>query len=197
MSRKGIFIVAMFVLLAIASAVWSYFHYNQERSGGTNINPFPTAPPSPAPASRMEMEIKVAFLNPDGELPNEAKPGDLTGCDHVVFSTYAIVPTTTPLAAALNLLLGNKEIYPGEQSQPYHVYNYVAKGNLKLAAAIVKDGVATISLTGTPPPLGGVCDDPRLLIQVTQTARQFPTVQKVKLLVNGVENTGSGNEKGE
>jgi hypothetical protein len=139
------------------------------------------------------MAVKVAWLNPDGSMPNEVKPGDISGCDHVVLQNRTIPTTQTPLTAALNILLSEKiNATPGDKS----LYNYVANGNLKLASASIVSGTAKIYLTGTAPALSGVCDDPRLFIQVAQTARQFPTVQKVQLFVNGVENTGSGDGQG-
>lgn len=143
--------------------------------------------------SAATMSIKIAWLNPDGSMPNEVKPGDISGCDHVVLQSRVVPKTTTPLTSALNVLLSEKiNATPGEKS----LYNYVANGNLKLGSVSIVSGTAKIYLTGTPPALNGVCDDPRLFIQVTQTARQFPTVQKVQLFVNGVENTGSGNGQG-
>lgn len=138
-------------------------------------------------------KIKIAWLNPDGNLPNEVKPGDISGCDHVVLQDRTVPQTQAPLTAALNVLLADKtNSTPGNA-----LYNYLAKGNLKLASVAIVSGIAKIYLTGIAPSLGGVCDDPRLFIQVAQTARQFSTVQKVELYVNGAKNDGSSNLKGE
>jgi hypothetical protein len=101
--------------------------------------------------------------------------------------------TQTPLTVAIRTLLADKtNPTPGQGS----LYNYVANGTLKVDSVSIVNGTAKIYLIGKAPALNGVCDDPRLFVQVAQTARQFPTVLKVQLFVNGIENTGSGNGQG-
>lgn len=148
--------------------------------------------PPPPTADGTVSRVKLAFLNPDGTLPNEVKEGDISGCDHVVLREREIEPTQAPLTAALNLLLAEE----GGWSESNKVYNYIGQGDLRLSSVTITDGTARIYLLGTPPTLGGVCDDPRLFVQVAQTARQFPTVQRVELFVNGRRNTGTSNEQG-
>ncbi|MBC7766933.1 hypothetical protein H7Y21_02995, partial [Arenimonas sp.] len=50
-----------------------------------------------------------------------------------------------------------------------------------------ENGTAKIYLLGKIGPLNGVCDDPRLRIQLEETALQFPTVQKVEFYLNGTK----------
>ena len=139
--------------------------------------------------------VKIAWLDPDYTLPDQTAPGDIHGCDKVILLPTSIPFTTAPLTAALKALLADKEIWSDHQVASGKLYNYLGQGNLQLQSATVVSGTAQIYLTGTPPPLGGICDDPRLFVQIAETARQFPTVQKVQVFVNGVENTGSVNEK--
>lgn len=136
--------------------------------------------------------IKIALLNPGGNLPNEVKPGDVSGCDHVVLEERVVPQTQTPLTAALNLLLSEKTVWTDDGD----IYNYLAQGNLVLDSVSIVSGTAIVRLTGAPPPLAGVCDDPRLFIQVAQTARQFPTVQRVEVYVNGTRNDGRSDLQG-
>lgn len=139
------------------------------------------------------MTVKIAWLDPSGALPNEVKSGDISGCDHVVLQERTVPKTPAPLAAALTALLADKtHTMPGDG-----LYNYIGKGDLKLASVSIVNGTAKIYLTGTAPGLAGECDDPRLFVQVAQTARQFTTVQKVELYINGKKNDGSSNLKGE
>lgn len=142
------------------------------------------------------MPIKVALLNTDGTLPNQVKPGDISGCDHVVLIERSVPTSNAPLRAALNLLLTQGPDWSDRQIAWGKLYNYANQGTLVLDSVSIVSGVAKVYLKGTPPPLAGVCDEPRLFIQIAQTARQFSTVEKVELYVNGVANTGSGNQGG-
>jgi hypothetical protein len=135
----------------------------------------------PGISEDLTMTVKIALLNPDQTLKNQITPGDISGCDHVRLEDVVIERTPAPLTAALNALLAKE----GGWSWDDKLYNYIGLGNLQLESVDIVDGVARIYLTGTLPPLGGVCDEPRMLIQITQTAKQFPTVQGVELYVNG------------
>ncbi|OGY98848.1 MAG: hypothetical protein A2855_01590 [Candidatus Liptonbacteria bacterium RIFCSPHIGHO2_01_FULL_57_28] len=138
------------------------------------------------------MPIKIAWLNPEGNLPNEVKAGDVSGCDHVVLQERMVPKSQIPLTAALEELLADKTVWTEDRS----LYNYIGQGDLELVSVAIQDGIAKIYLTGAKPRLSGVCDDPRLFIQVAQTARQFPTVQRVELYINGVRNDGSSDLRG-
>lgn len=143
-----------------------------------------------------KMQIKVALLNTDGTLPDQTKPGDISGCDHVILVERTVDASPGTLRSALDRLLAPGE-WQDEQLAWGKLYNYANRGTLKVDSVSIVNGTAKVYLTGTPPTLGGVCDDPRLFVQVAQTARQFSTVQKVELYVNGTRNNGSSDLKGE
>lgn len=172
-------------LRASSSYSSTVYQYNPDRGTFTANPEYKVF--DPAPAADSSMEVKIAWLNPEGNLPDETKPGDLKACDNVVLIERMVPRTSAPLRAALEELLKDKThtTPPGTDG----LYNYIANGNLQLESVAIEDRVAKIRLTGTPPPVNGVCDEPRLLIQVTQTARQFPSVLGVFLWVNGVLRT--------
>jgi len=185
MNRKGIVAIIVVLALAIVTAAWFYSDYRS--------TPQAQAPVT-IPVGQGDI-IKVALLNTDGTLPNQTKPGDISGCDHVILVERTVNASPATLRSALNLLLAPGE-WQDQQLAWGKLYNYANRGTLAVDSVSIVNGIAKIYLKGTPPPLGGVCDDPRLFVQVAQTARQFSTVQKVQLFVNGIENTGPGDGQG-
>jgi hypothetical protein len=79
-----------------------------------------------------------------------------------------------------NLLAINDQFY-GESG----LYNALYQSDLVVQGINIQNGRATIALTGTLTS-GGVCDDPRIMEQLRQTALQFSTVNSVAITVNGV-----------
>ncbi|MEF8941004.1 MAG: hypothetical protein V5A22_14265, partial [Salinivenus sp.] len=65
--------------------------------------------------------------------------------------------------------------------------HFLARTNetLSLDSTAVVDGVAHICLRGTLTGLRGVCDHPRARIQIEETARALPFVDRVVLYRNG------------
>jgi len=122
--------------------------------------------------------VKIALLDtsPEGEADR--------GCDDVVLIDRTLtVPTTQPLNAALTqLFLLNDEQVDGN-------FSFIARTNdtLRFVRATIDDGTAFIHLEGELTGLAGVCDDPRAKIQIEETALQFPTVDAVRIFLNGVE----------
>jgi Sporulation and spore germination len=114
------------------------------------------------------------------------------GCgDSLVAVARSIAPTTTPLSAAMRLLLSDHHRYYGQSG----LYNALYQSRLRLQRAAVVKGKATIYLVGTMR-LGGVCDDPRAGAQLRQTARQFPTVHSVAIFINNTPLWKRLSEKG-
>lgn len=114
-------------------------------------------------------------------LEDGGQGGPLVGCnDSAIPIVIDIQPTVGPLTAAINYLLSLHDQYFGESG----LYNALYQSNLTLAGINIVDGVATISLTGTLQ-VGGVCDEPRILAQLEQTALQYSTVSSVCILLNG------------
>lgn len=119
-----------------------------------------------------EVQVYLIAVEDGGQL------GELIGCnDSVVPVTQTIEPTAAPLTAALEILLGLDADAEG-------LYNALAASDLTLESAAVIDGEARIELSGQLS-LGGVCDDPRVLAQLEQTAAQFATVNSVAITLNG------------
>lgn len=123
------------------------------------------------------MTVKLYFV----ALNDNGKAGKMIGCqDSVVAVNRAIPETSAPLTAALTQLLSIRTQYYGQSG----LYNALYQSNLKVAGVSITSGKATINLTGTYA-LGGVCDGPRFVAQIQETALQFPTVQQVVVFING------------
>lgn len=127
--------------------------------------------------SQEEMEIKVALLDTTGDGQGEPR-----GCDRLNMVTRTIPKTDAPLNAALMQLFAEPE-----GAQPSTNYNFIARtrDTLKYDHVTITDGTANVYLTGSLSGLAGVCDDPRAEIQITETALQFDTVEKVQIYLNG------------
>lgn len=122
-------------------------------------------------------EVKV-FLVAVGD---DGKSGKRIGCeDSLVPVSRSIEHGTAPLEGAIRALLT-----ASEQSEGALVLGNFWKGtDLKLESVRIKRGLATIRITGQIL-VAGVCDEPRIESQIAATARQFSTVKKVRVLVNG------------
>ncbi len=133
--------------------------------------------------------VKIALLNTTG-----TGTGKAAGCDTITLATRTVPATTAPLTAALQALF----VEP-EGTQPSTAYNFIArtKSTLHFDHAAVANGTASIYLTGSLSGLAGVCDDPRAQSQLSETALQFSTVQKVQFYLNGKLTTLIPSEKGE
>jgi len=111
--------------------------------------------------------------------------GKLVGCgDSAVAANVEVPYTTGVLRAAMVKLLSVKDQNYGQSG----LYNALYQSSLKLSGLALKDGVATIHLTGKVT-LGGECDNPRVGSQLEETALQFSTVKKVTIYINNVELT--------
>lgn len=104
------------------------------------------------------------------------------GCgDELVPVVRQIAPTDAPLRAALSELFNLKTETLGESG----LYNALYQSDVTIDRLAVENGVAMIELSGTVR-LSGVCDAPRVVGQIEQTALQFPTVSSVQATLNGV-----------
>ena len=68
--------------------------------------------------------------------------------------------------------------------EPFGLYSVFAQSDLTVEGVDIDDGVAEIALGGELM-LGGVCDNPRVVDQITWTATQFDTVDSVAITLNG------------
>lgn len=116
-------------------------------------------------------------------LGDNGKIGRRIGCeDSLVAVTRTVAPTSAPLRAAIDELLS----MPEEQTEGgRQLGNYWKGSDLKVKSISLKRGTATIWITGTLT-VAGICDQPRIVEQMRATARQFSTVKRVRVFVNGI-----------
>lgn len=191
--------IIFYILIGIGLGTLLTFFISPKQNQN-NLSPTPTprttepsatltsSPRSPtAPAN--VTSVKLFFV----ALDDQGKSGQQIGCGDSIVSVRVTVPSTSaPLTAALTRLLATK-------SQNYNstnLYNSLYQSNLILENATVTNGTARINLRGNLQ-LGGVCDNPRVLEQIRQTALQFNTVKRVEIMLNGVPLEERLSEKGE
>lgn len=123
--------------------------------------------------------VKVFYILVD----DAGNKGKEVGCgDSVVGVNREILATTTPLLAALGILLSDKN--ETATSSYGELRNSLHASNLKFKNIAVKDGVTEVQLTGSFE-AGGVCDDPRIIAQLEETAKQFNNMEEMRFIVNG------------
>lgn len=110
---------------------------------------------------------------------DNGKNGRKIGCgDSLVATTRKIGKTAAPLTAAVRELLITPEKTEGTPA----LQNFWKGRNLQVRAVSVRNGTATIQLSGEVF-VAGVCDEPRIEGQIAETARQFSSVKKVKVFI--------------
>lgn len=137
------------------------------------------------PEGTMPVRLYFARLNDNGQT------GKPIGCgDSIVSKTvYLPLSLTHPLEDSLVRLLNYAPangIVPGTDF-------YTVVASTTLARVTIASSTAQISLKGSAG--AGICDTPRFLAQIQETALQFPTVRDVQICLNGFVYTGS--EKGD
>ncbi|MEO6391507.1 MAG: GerMN domain-containing protein [Pyrinomonadaceae bacterium] len=131
----------------------------------------------PTRATTTSVNIYLVALSDDGY------SGKRIGCgDSLVKEVRTISPTNTPLKSAIEELLAVKE--PIKKRVDLELNNYWIGPDLKLKSATISRGTATIHFTGQIS-VAGVCDEPRITEQINAVAKQFASVKRVKVFVNG------------
>ena len=111
---------------------------------------------------------------------DDGKTGKKIGCgDSLIAVTRTINKTAAPLTAAIRELLQTPQHPDG--SSP-NLENFWKGRNLKVRSVAIVNGTATIRLSGELS-VAGVCDEPRIESQIDATARQFPTVKRLKVFI--------------
>ncbi len=156
------------------------FTVTEAQGAPTQEAPQPTATTAPA-ATAEPGATQTQFTQANIYLLS-ADDGGPVGCgDTLVAVQTNFEPTVAPLTAALNNLLAINDQFYGESG----LYNALYQSDLVVQGINIQNGRANIALTGTLTS-GGVCDDPRIMEQLRQTALQFSTVNSVAITVNGV-----------
>ena len=128
-------------------------------------------------SSMTGQQVKVFLV----ALGDNGKIGKKFGCeDSLVPVNLSIKPTNNLLKAAIQKLLALPPDYP----QNAALKNFWKGHNLRLKSLSVHKGLATIHITGEVF-VAGICDEPRIIEQIEATARQFASVKKVKVFING------------
>ena len=123
-------------------------------------------------ATEKTRKVKVYLVRLEGA----GKSGKKIGCGDSLYAvTRTVKWTATPLKSAIEELL----------SMSNEEGNYWKGENLKVEKAFIVKGAANIYITGNGPQVAGICDEPRITSQIEATARQFPTVKRVIVYVNG------------
>jgi len=124
---------------------------------------------------RNSQTIKIYLVAPG----DNGKTGKKIGCgDSLIAITRNIKNTAAPLAAAIRELL----LTPDHPDGNPNLENFWKGRNLKVRSVSIVNNTATIRLSGEVS-VAGVCDEPRIESQIEETARQFPTVKRVKVFV--------------
>lgn len=142
----------------------------------TPTSPTTTFTPPAAPQSGdLTLKIFLVAINDNGS------SGKKIGCNDSLVGVDMQVPRTQAvLRAALTQLLSIKDRDYGQSG----LVNALYQSDLSIQALTIQNGEAIIQLAGKLSS-GGVCDDPRIIGQLEQTALQFSTVQTVTIFVNG------------
>lgn len=123
------------------------------------------------------MKVRIPLLLSDDN--ENLVDGKTVACDKVVFIERYVEKNP----AILNASLG--ELFAFDREVDFWPGNFVGKQeNLSFDRATIENGVAKIYVNGEVS-IGGVCDEPRLTTQVTETAMQFSTVNSVEIYLNG------------
>ncbi len=123
-------------------------------------------------------EIKVYLI----AVADDGYQGNRIGCgDSLVVVRRTINKTTAPLKAALEELLAMPRVFQRDPTKG-DLGNYVFGPDLKLSSVSINKGTAIIRFSGQIS-VAGICDEPRITEQIEATAKQFPTVKRVKVFV--------------
>ncbi|PQV63766.1 Sporulation and spore germination [Abditibacterium utsteinense] len=109
------------------------------------------------------------------------KIGRKFGCDDSLVPVRRAVSTLeSPLKSALQELISLPPIYPNNPK----LQNFWKGRDLQIQTVSVRGGTARIQIAGEVS-VAGVCDEPRIITQIEATARQFPSVKRVKVFIGG------------
>lgn len=130
-------------------------------------------PDSVAAQRRQQIKVYLVAVGDNGQA------GKKIGCeDSLVPVTRTIRKTAAPLKGALEELLST----PPETGENPKLQNFWKGRNLRVRSVSIRRATATIHISGEVF-VAGICDQPRIVSQIDETARQFPTVKRVKVFI--------------
>jgi len=139
----------------------------------------PAGPGAPAAAPRAGEpagRVRVFLISPG----DPGRGGKKIGCGDKAVPVEIALPHPEPgLEGALHALLALKTQY----HEPSGLYNALYASSLELVR-IERQGPATRVYLKGYLELGGPCDNPRLLAELQETARQFADVQRVQFYLD-------------
>ena len=145
------------------------------------VTPPPGGSPQPTPAPTPEgTSIVRAYFILAGE----------PGSEGLVPYLFEIPKTQAVATAAMNALLFGSPV----QRNGYEPISSAIPPGTKLLGLTIRDGVATVDLSGEFASGGGSASSQYRLAQVTYTLTQFPTVSSVRFKVDGEAVTVFGSE---
>jgi hypothetical protein len=113
-------------------------------------------------------------------LDDHGAAGRAVGCGDSAVPLEMDLPSPQPaLEGALTALLAL-----GDRPQPSGLYNALAHSPLKIERIDRSGPEVRVYLSGYVE-LGGECDSPRILAQLTETALQFEDVQRAQFFLDG------------
>ena len=151
----------------------------------TPTNPPATPPPgsspspTPAPTPQGTSIVRAYFI-----LAGEP------GSEGLVPYLFEVPKTQAVATAAMNALLSGSAV----QRDGYQRISSAIPAGTKLLGLTIRDGVATVDLSGEFASGGGSASSQYRLAQVTYTLTQFPTVSSVRFMVDGKVVTVFGSE---
>jgi hypothetical protein len=145
---------------------------------GINMPPNFSQPTTTTTSIPQTITVRIALL----AMPSKDNERPQYGCDMVVMVNRDVPYTVATLDAAMKELFAKREPWPYTETRPGNFIT--SQKNLFYQKSVIENGVAKIYLTGSVGPFGGVCDDPRLKIQIEQTTLQFQIVKTVETYIN-------------
>ena len=108
--------------------------------------------------------------------------GGTIGCgDRAKLVKVKIPKGREPLGFTLNFLLRHGKAL----AEQHGLYHPLAYSHLKVARLTLQSAEAVVELRGRFV-IGGVCDTPRVMVQLEQAALQFPQINNVRIYINDV-----------
>jgi hypothetical protein len=176
MNNKNI-VIAIVAVIIVILLVGAFLYKNSI----TNINIEPVGIDRPDTVTNPGINMPPNFSQPT--TTTTSTPQTITVRIALLAMPSRNVPyTVATLDAAMKELFAKREPWPYTETRPGNFIT--SQKNLFYQKSVIENGVAKIYLTGSVGPFGGVCDDPRLKIQIEQTTLQFQIVKTVETYIN-------------